>query len=86
MFYEAALLKESAKIDTDVCDEHNNKLLKVKLSDDKDSENAAYDDGERAKIEAKNVKTSDLQQVNLQNYQLAKNRIIRQTKRPVRYC
>lgn len=83
MFSKAILIKENAVSDTDVYADNNmDKLvetskLKVEFYKDRDYENEAYyiEDGPHNEVE--DTEVLDTQQTGLQDYQLARNKVIR---------
>ena len=91
VFHESALLKESAEDDTGLQDNSTiNKQsgtfkVNVELLTDKDNEKEATSDDERPTTESEEHEVSKLPQADLQSYQLARDRVRREVRAPVRY-
>ncbi|KAH9669014.1 hypothetical protein KPL70_021617 [Citrus sinensis] len=93
VFHESVLLKESAEHDAGLQDNpaankrsgSETSKVKVELLTDKSSEKEAASDDERATAESEEHEVSELPQADLQNYQLARDRVRREVRAPVRY-
>ncbi|KAH9736371.1 hypothetical protein KPL71_018077 [Citrus sinensis] len=93
MFHESVLLKESTEHDTGLQDNpaankqsgSGTSKVKVELLTDKGSEKEAASDDERATAESEEHEVSELPQADLQSYQLARDRVRREVRAPVRY-
>lgn len=91
MSSKAILIKENAVSDTVVYIDNNmNKLvetskLKVEFFQDRDYEKEAYDIENGPHNEVEDTKVLDTQQTDLQDYQLARNKVTRYIKSHVRY-
>lgn len=57
----------------------------MELGDEKYREKEAYDNEDEIIAKVKDIKASVLQQANVQNYQLARDRVKRQPKVAIRY-
>ncbi|KAH9651061.1 hypothetical protein KPL70_026606 [Citrus sinensis] len=93
VFHESVLLKESTEHDAGLQDNpaankrsgSETSKVKVELLTDKSSEKEAASDDERATAESEEHEVSELPQADLQNYQLARDRVRREVRAPVRY-
>ncbi|KAH9668944.1 hypothetical protein KPL70_021590 [Citrus sinensis] len=91
VFHESALLKENVEHDTGLQDnpaankQSVTSKVKVELLTDKGSEKEAASDNERATAESEEHEVSELPQVDLRSYQLARDRVRREVRAPVRY-
>ncbi|KAH9659867.1 hypothetical protein KPL70_024018 [Citrus sinensis] len=93
VFHEVVLLKESTEHDTGLQDNpaankqsgFGTSKVKVELLIDKGSEKEAASNDERATVESEEHEVSELPQADLQSYQLARDRVRREVRAPVRY-
>lgn len=91
MFHKAALLKESIENNIGLYSNHNiEKLvdilkLKMELCEEKDREKKASDNEDGITAKVKDIEASVLQQTDVQNYQLARDKVRRQPKAAIRY-
>ncbi|KAH9744862.1 hypothetical protein KPL70_003863 [Citrus sinensis] len=67
------------------CKDQGKCIVKVELLTDKGSEKEAASDDERATAESEEHGVSELPQTDLQSYQLARDRVRREVRAPVRY-
>ncbi|KAH9806493.1 hypothetical protein KPL71_002780 [Citrus sinensis] len=91
VFHESALLKESTEYNTGLQDnsavnrQSGTSKVKVELLTDKGSEKETAFDDERATTESEEHDVSELPQADLQSYQLARDRVRKEVRAPVRY-
>lgn len=91
VFHKSILLKESVTTNFNKYTDNNFETvidiskLKVEFSNDKYHEKEEYDYKNGTNGGVEDISLPDLQQFDLQNYQLAKDRIKRQTKASVKY-
>ncbi|KAH9662167.1 hypothetical protein KPL70_024758 [Citrus sinensis] len=93
VFHESVLLKENTEHETELQDNpaankqngSGTSKVKVELLTDKGSKKEAASDDERATAESEEHEVLELPQADLQSYQLARDRVRREVRAPVRY-